>query len=889
MQEQAKLALSSKGKAREDAHWQPGWWDFAHALDGTRRPLVWSKSSIIYTAHPSEPSVLARHFPSSRHFVLPSAPQIAASPANYEPPTVISISTNEDMLFAYFPGRGGNGAGCVWKRGIQLDNWQVRECWSFEQGAGAVTAAWTTTQREWTITESGSSARLPPRGPLTPLFSTILLLVTEDHCLSLCVLPPVAASLKVVKTSLLQAGVAQEAQSKDDSLPKTVGPNLCVAAAIYMGYNEPSLLIAMRSKILPPQRIHESTYTAMNLNMPLDINDVGPSYEVPLTPEWDLWGEDSMINLCEVRMSMKLVMKGVLARPLPPIPCPSHHLTDLQFISVPPSNEPHKAYLAASFLNFGDYTAAPKSELLLFSFTKRDAQPMNLYTPGWIPHHEARRVYDGKVLDFVLPSPSRDSLLVGLMNLGGSVPHLKRKTKGGSIGSMHILKLSDLSEDDAWDVAPIMSDMARTGRAVPANIALSPNRALLCSVAASTFLDSHIAIHALPRRRHDGGRPPTNSLLVDLPSLLITAIRSRSSPADVIHPLTSPAVPVQTAIDVLCEVLLYFNEEAPSLREVWTAEVLNVAGEVYLTKSRHAEGEEKEDLLARWKTIHDICSLSACSSAFALCGEGQIYDLSDIWHLVCFSTWFVEFLEGVLREAVLAGDESSLGMTGAQPRSASSTSTFVHLVHPYSLGRIRMILDHVKRFRKHIASLTAKGENAQIARDVLLDVIDCSGIDLDQISVVLGDVYESLRGANENDLRQTLLGGTPRPSLSNALRSAVEKIAGTGGINRARLFIKPGDLVDGVARLSLVDQHLKDKQRDVVSKGLLLHPAMGTVYPWAVLSIGVLGRGSGNSVVYVVALGGSYYTIPDFASGASLRFAVRGRSKGKLALPFLSS
>lgn len=77
----------------------------------------------------------------------------------------------------------------------------------------------------------------------------------------------------------------------------------------------------------------------------------------------------------------------------------------------------------------------------------------------------------------------------------------------------------------------------------------------------------------------------------------------------------------------------------------------------------------------------------------------------------------------------------------------------------------------------------------------------------------------------ENDLQQTLLGGMPRATLIPSVRGAVEKLASSGGVNTARLFIKPGDLVDGVARLSVMDQHLKDKQRDVVSKGLLLHPS----------------------------------------------------------------
>lgn len=57
-------------------------------------------------------------------------------------------------------------------------------------------------------------------------------------------------------------------------------------------------------------------------------------------------------------------------------------------------------------------------------------------------------------------------------------------------------------------------------------------------------------------------------------------------------------------------------------------------------------------------------------------------------------------------------------------------------------------MGYIKRFRDHVASLTAKGENAQIARDVLLDVVDCSGIDLEQLGTVFGEVYQSLKGAN---------------------------------------------------------------------------------------------------------------------------------------------
>ncbi|KAH9935022.1 uncharacterized protein B0H18DRAFT_1207647 [Fomitopsis serialis] len=643
----------------------------------------WCGPSLPYIHRsPREPQVLARHFPSSKCFVLPSAPQIVASSATYEPATVISISENEDWLFAYFPGRGGDGAGCLWRKDAQLDSWQIREFWSFDQGAGAVSAEWTCTQREWVVTESGSSARLPPRGPMGQLPITVLLLVTQDHCIAVCYLPPYTASLKIMRACLLQTAVTQESHP---GMTPYLLPSVkhMVAASIYMGY-----------QVLPPQRVHESTYNAMDLNMPLDLNDVGPSYEVPLTPEWDLWGEDSMINVCE------------------------------------------------------------------------------------IPHLEAQQTYDDKVLDFIMPAPSRDSLLVGFMNLSGSVPHVKQKVKGGTIGTMRVLKFG------------------------------------------FHLLRLPHLYHTLPRRRPDGSRPFTNALVAELHNPFITAIRSRSSPSDVAHALTNPAIPVEAVVDVLSGVLSSLSRESPGMRDVWTAE-----DEV----APCGRGRQREPSRSMEDDPRHVFSIRVSQRICDVLWD-QLYDLGDIWHLVCFSTWFIEFLEGLLRECVLAGDESSLAMNRAQSSTSLNASIFVHLVHPYSLERIRIILGYIKRFRDHVASLTAKGENAQIARDVLLDVVDCSGIDLERLSIVFTEVYQSLKGgANDQDLQQTLLSGMPHLSLSGPLRGAVEKIASNGGINRARLFIKPGDLVDGVARLSLVDKHLKDKQRDVVSKGLLLHLSTSSV------------------------------------------------------------
>lgn len=81
---------------------------------------------------------------------------------------------------------------------------------------------------------------------------------------------------------------------------------------------------------------------------------------------------------------------------------------------------------------------------------------------------------------------------------------------------------------------------------------------------------------------------------------------------------------------------------------------------------------DKEDFATRWKTIRDLCSVIACRSAFEDCMDGDSVGLGgyriivnmssltiveeNIWPLIVLSTWFVDFLEGLMRECVLLGD-----------------------------------------------------------------------------------------------------------------------------------------------------------------------------------------------------------------------------------------
>lgn len=79
------------------------------------------------------------------------------------------------------------------------------------------------------------------------------------------------------------------------------------------------------------------------------------------------------------------------------------------------------------------------------------------------------------------------------------------------------------------------------------------------------------------------------------------------------------------------------------------------------------------------------------------------------------------------------------------------------------------------------------------------------------------------------DLRRSLASCCPVPALKPQIRRAVDKVLRSKSIDRARLFIKPAELSDGVARLALSDlapdipaSSQKDKNTDVVKKGALV-------------------------------------------------------------------
>lgn len=157
---------TSKGKHREEETWQLGWWDFAPIMEGKKpyvhliydltfcisqelcRPIQWTNSSTILSAHATEPLVVCLHYPSNKHSTLPSPPPLGTSSASYAPPAIISASSRDNWVFAYFPGVDVEGVGCLWRRLPTIDAWVVKDWWKVARGDGIVAARWLNLERE---------------------------------------------------------------------------------------------------------------------------------------------------------------------------------------------------------------------------------------------------------------------------------------------------------------------------------------------------------------------------------------------------------------------------------------------------------------------------------------------------------------------------------------------------------------------------------------------------------------------------------------------------------------------------------------------------------------------------------------------------------------------
>lgn len=100
---------------------------------------------------------------------------------------------------------------------------------------------------------------------------------------------------------------------------------------------------------------------------------------------------------------------------------------------------------------------------------------------------------------------------------------------------------------------------------------------------------------------------------------------------------------------------------------------------------------------------------------------------------------------------------------GNSDLASEPSPSLLHIAHPYALASLQALLQHVRRLRMQVATSTASTEGAKIAQDVLVDVIACSGVDLDKFDGLLSEI-----GTEVKKLDCKFTSSLYRASIANA-------------------------------------------------------------------------------------------------------------------------
>jgi len=70
------------------------------------------------------------------------------------------------------------------------------------------------------------------------------------------------------------------------------------------------------------------------------------------------------------------------------------------------------------------------------------------------------------------------------------------------------------------------------------------------------------------------------------------------------------------------------------------------------------------------------------------------------------------------------------------------------LAHPYALKNVNKAVHYVAKLREYVGSLPAGGEKEGTAKRVLVDLVDCSGVDFAALDGLLADCAAELNYLN---------------------------------------------------------------------------------------------------------------------------------------------
>ncbi|KAF8528609.1 hypothetical protein JB92DRAFT_3107121 [Gautieria morchelliformis] len=168
-----------------------------------------------------------------------------------------------------------------------------------------------------------------------------------------------------------------------------------------------------------------------------------------------------------------------------------------------------------------------------------------------------------------------------------------------------------------------------------------------------------------------------------------------------------------------------------------------------------------------WHIALDICTVRALKSAFDACKEGMIdqHRADPVWQLISLITWLMDFAERLVRTCVLwegslalhnshNAKEPSQGKTqdvqakmesmvvdrddlfdgelspAPNAFAYSAAPSLIHIIHPYALDNLIGTISHLNSFRAYLDTLLPSKLKAGIAKEVALDGIDCSSLNM---------------------------------------------------------------------------------------------------------------------------------------------------------------
>lgn len=97
-----------------------------------------------------------------------------------------------------------------------------------------------------------------------------------------------------------------------------------------------------------------------------------------------------------------------------------------------------------------------------------------------------------------------------------------------------------------------------------------------------------------------------------------------------------------------------------------------------------------------------------------------------------------------MKQSISSGKISEFTVMSGQA-SIHLKCSLLHLVHPHMLGILHNFVQHVRRFRGFLGSKMRAEEHLQVAREILIDYVDSSPVDLDALDRVLSDIKSEVK------------------------------------------------------------------------------------------------------------------------------------------------